>query len=130
VKQWPLRDDEEFDFIPKYDAMKTSEELTKKYGTRDEVKNKHFSILAFSRTNMELEAPLVVVTGATGFLAGHIIEQLLGLDFRVRGTTRNPNDRAKTEHLFNFAQAHNLEIVKADLDDPEGCKVKKEPPLV
>jgi uncharacterized protein YbjT (DUF2867 family) len=40
---------------------------------------------------MEEQKQLVVVTGATGFLASHVIEQLLGSgQYRVRATTRNP----------------------------------------
>jgi dihydroflavonol-4-reductase len=67
------------------------------------------------------QLPLVVVTGATGFVAGHIISQLLVLgNFRVRGTTRNPNDTKKLEHLTG-TNNHLLSFVKAELDDPEAC---------
>jgi nucleoside-diphosphate-sugar epimerase len=44
-------------------------------------------VLAERSVNGE-DAPLVVVTGAAGFIALHCIQQLLELGFRVRGTLR------------------------------------------
>lgn len=36
-----------------------------------------------------MSGKLVLVTGVTGFIAGHVAEQLLQLGYRVRGTARN-----------------------------------------
>ena len=38
---------------------------------------------------------LVLVTGANGYLAAHVVQQLLESGYRVRGTVRNPNDAEK-----------------------------------
>ena len=65
---------------------------------------------------------LVCVTGANGFLASHIIDQLLAAGFVVRGTVRNPDDPAKVDHLKAIAASHNatdrLSFAHADLMQP------------
>src|SRR5688500_8493251 len=43
------------------------------------------------------DAP-VLVTGASGFIAGHIIQGLLARGYRVRGTVRKP-DASEMRHL-------------------------------
>lgn len=43
-------------------------------------------------SSTELAIPknaLVVVTGANGFIASHVVDQLLLAGYRVRGTVRN-----------------------------------------
>lgn len=64
------------------------------------------------------EAP-VLVTGASGFVASHIVRQLLEDGYRVRGTVRNP-DKAKAEgHLTGLPGATGrLDLVPADLLGP------------
>ena len=59
------------------------------------------------------DAP-VCVTGASGFIASHLVADLLGQGRRVRGTVRNP---AKgTDHLRALpGAAERLELVAADL---------------
>jgi dihydroflavonol-4-reductase len=59
------------------------------------------------------DAP-VLVTGANGFIASHIVEALLAGGYRVRGTVRSV---AKgTEHLRALSGAEQrLELVEADL---------------
>lgn len=42
----------------------------------------------------------MLVTGANGFLSGHIIEQLLSLGYSVRGTVRDANDKSKIAHFY------------------------------
>jgi len=62
--------------------------------------------------------PLVLVTGATGFIANHIIYQLLHSGkYRVRGTVRNLKDDQRIDplrHIFPEAKPP-LELVEADL---------------
>lgn len=41
----------------------------------------------------------VVLTGATGFVAGHVAEVLLERGYTVRGTVRDPQNKAKIKHL-------------------------------
>jgi len=62
----------------------------------------------------------VLVTGASGFIAAHIVEQLLGKGYRVRGTVRSLKkerepDRAPLCALAGAAD--RLELVEADLLD-------------
>jgi len=77
-------------------------------------------------------APLVCVTGASGFVAGHVIERLLAQGMRVRGTVRpgaGERGGAKAAHLWSLPGASSrLELVEADLLAPgsfdaavEGC---------
>ena len=64
----------------------------------------------------------VLVTGGTGFLAEHIIAQLLARELQVKATVRNENG---AKRLLAALDAHhiaheNLEIVDADLTKDEG----------
>jgi nucleoside-diphosphate-sugar epimerase len=52
---------------------------------------------------------IVCVTGANGFIASHLIGQLLEAGFVVRGTVRSVSDTAKTDHLM--AMARDLDAV-------------------
>ncbi|APY90365.1 SDR family oxidoreductase [Streptomyces alfalfae] len=64
----------------------------------------------------------VLVTGASGFVAGHCIEELLRHGYAVRGTVRDPERAEKVAHLT--AQAADLggrlDFVAARLDTDEG----------
>ncbi len=62
----------------------------------------------------------ILVSGATGFIAAHTIEQLLANGNHVTGTVRNPDDTARTSHLTRMDGAANLTLVAADLtaNDP------------
>ncbi len=57
----------------------------------------------------------VLVTGGSGYIASHIVQQLLAKGYEVRATVRNPDDRAKTDHLRAMEGADRLELVAADL---------------
>ena len=62
---------------------------------------------------------LVCVTGANGFIASHLIRDLLQAGYRVRGTVRDPSNTEKTTHLHAIAEAagatDRFELVAADL---------------
>ncbi|TFY59819.1 hypothetical protein EVG20_g7647 [Dentipellis fragilis] len=44
-------------------------------------------------------AQVILVTGASGFLAAHIIDQLLDAGYRVRGTARSPKMMPSRKHI-------------------------------
>ncbi|KAI3655786.1 hypothetical protein MP638_003245 [Amoeboaphelidium occidentale] len=59
-----------------------------------------------------------LVTGANGFIASHIIEKLLKRGYKVRGTVRSLENKAKYAHLVEFENARdNLSLVEADILD-------------
>lgn len=60
----------------------------------------------------------VLVTGATGFVAGHCIADLLAHGHSVRGTVRSLADPGKVAHLR--ALGGDLEFVQADLTHDRG----------
>jgi len=68
--------------------------------------------------------PLVLVTGATGYIAGHCIRELLEHGYRVRGTVRSLADPTKTAHLRRIAAqlGGSLELVEADLTADRGWR--------
>ena len=62
--------------------------------------------------------PQVLVTGASGFIATHIIQQLLtGGQVKVRGTVRSLKNEAKVKPLQDLVPntTYPLELVEADL---------------
>lgn len=63
--------------------------------------------------------PVVLVTGGTGFIAAHIIRQLLELkEFVVRTTVRKVENNKRTSHLFKWQQEFgedSLQIFPTDL---------------
>lgn len=63
----------------------------------------------------------VLVTGATGFIAGHCIAELLENGYAVRGTVRSLRT-AQVDHLHAAAErtGGSLELVEATLDADEG----------
>lgn len=65
--------------------------------------------------------PTVLVTGATGFIAGHCVEELLRHGYAVRGTVRDLAT-ADVTHLHALAQntKGSLELAQATLDDDQG----------
>lgn len=61
-----------------------------------------------------------VVTGASGYLAGEVIHQLLAKGYNVRGTVTNVEDRRKTGPLLALRRAlpGKLTLTEADLFEP------------
>ena len=66
--------------------------------------------------------PKVLVTGASGFIAGHCIQALLDEGHPVRGTVRSLRDDAKIRHLRDMVghDGARLELVEADLTRDAG----------
>lgn len=64
----------------------------------------------------------VLVTGATGYIAGHAIEELLRAGHEVRGTVRSLRDPARVAHLRRLAEpaGGRLDLVEADLSADAG----------
>jgi dihydroflavonol-4-reductase len=61
----------------------------------------------------------VCVTGATGFVAGAIVEELLGNGYLIRGTTRDPERAWRDRHVTGLPGAdEQLDLVAADLMTP------------
>lgn len=73
---------------------------------------------------MERVAQTVCVTGATGYLAGHVIVQLLEHGHTVHGTMRNAKDTKRVSHLLDTIKKHSLPesrlvFFSADLTQPD-----------
>ncbi|KAK3575860.1 hypothetical protein CHS0354_034456, partial [Potamilus streckersoni] len=68
-----------------------------------------------------LKSTVVLVTGASGYIANHIIKQLLEEGYRVRGTLRSLQDEDKVKRLNELCPdaAHKLELIEADLTKPD-----------
>lgn len=68
----------------------------------------------------ELPSP-VCVTGASGFIASHLVEQLLAAGATVRGTVRDPSNERSVGHLRAMPGAdERLTLFAGDLLDPDG----------
>lgn len=63
------------------------------------------------------------VTGANGFIASHLVKQLLERGYTVHGTVRDPSDGKKTSHLKVLPGAEDrLKLYKADLYNFSGMR--------
>ena len=64
----------------------------------------------------------VLVTGGSGFVAGHLIVQLLDAGYLVRTTVRNLAREKDIRHTLAGAGADldRLEVVAADLNSDDG----------
>ncbi|MCS7477135.1 SDR family oxidoreductase [Umezawaea endophytica] len=64
----------------------------------------------------------VLVTGASGFIAGYCVEELLRHGYAVRGTVRDVSRTEKVDHLTVLAAelGGRLDFVAASLDTDEG----------
>ncbi|MFI6580325.1 SDR family oxidoreductase [Embleya sp. NPDC050493] len=60
-----------------------------------------------------MDSPLCLVTGATGYLGGRLVPELLAAGYRVRCMARTPNK------LRDHPWADRVEIVRADALDPD-----------
>ena len=58
----------------------------------------------------------VCVTGASGFIASHIVAQLLEKGYTVKATVRDASDAKKTAHLTNLCgAAERLQLLSVNL---------------
>lgn len=62
----------------------------------------------------------VLVTGATGYVAGWVVKMLLDAGITVHAVVRDPDNKVKVGHLLEMADASpgTLKLFKADLLDP------------
>jgi len=74
----------------------------------------------------------ILVTGATGYIAGWIIERLLKQGYNVHATVRDPSKKNKIQHLYDLADKSSgqIQFYQADLLEPnsfdeamQGCEV-------
>ncbi|EFC49465.1 predicted protein [Naegleria gruberi] len=66
----------------------------------------------------------VAVTGASGYIAGHIVKQLLENGHRVRGVVRDLSNKSKYDYLEKFANLENqLEFVQVNDQNYENAFV-------
>mmetsp|Transcript_23446 Transcript_23446/g.39223 ORF Transcript_23446/g.39223 Transcript_23446/m.39223 type:complete len:239 (-) Transcript_23446:91-807(-) len=70
---------------------------------------------------MSVEAPLVLVTGVSGFIASWVAHGALKLGYRVRGTVRSLSNENKVKHLRDLypGSKYSIELVEADLMNSE-----------
>jgi nucleoside-diphosphate-sugar epimerase len=85
-------------------------------------------------TQIQDARPKVLITGVTGFLGNHVCKLFLeDGTYKVRGSTTNPNNKAKRDGIRqacgDYFFEKELELVKADLIDAisvdravEGCQ--------
>ncbi|KAI4299243.1 hypothetical protein L6164_032720 [Bauhinia variegata] len=72
----------------------------------------------------------VCVVGGTGFVASHLVKQLLQKGYAVNTTVRHPDNPKKISHLSELQSLGDLKIFGADLTDEEkfdapiaGCEI-------
>lgn len=68
------------------------------------------------------QTPLVLVTGASGFIASWVAHTALKVGYRVRGTVRSLANEQKIAHLRDLCPGsrHKIELVEADLTSDAG----------
>ncbi|KAJ1354910.1 hypothetical protein KIN20_012001 [Parelaphostrongylus tenuis] len=90
-------------------------------GNADMVMNQVISTRRNSADKNET-AQVVLVTGASGYVALHCVQQLLAAGFNVRGTVRDKSNQRKILPLQKLADENpngRLELIEADLLNPQ-----------
>lgn len=81
--------------------------------------------------NLDRSKP-VLVTGATGYVAGWLVKKLLEEGFTVHAAVRNPNKKEKVQHLDKISEnsSGSIKYFKSDLlemgsykEAMQGCEV-------
>jgi len=73
----------------------------------------------FATAVPEQSGTRVCVTGATGYVAGHVVKQLLERGYIVHATCRDPRNRKAVGHLLSLPYAQErLHLFPADLTAP------------
>ncbi|KJH53116.1 NAD dependent epimerase/dehydratase family protein [Dictyocaulus viviparus] len=65
---------------------------------------------------------VVLVTGASGYIASHCVKLLLDDGYRVRGTVRSLKNEKKVAPIRKLQQDERLELVEADLLNEDSWK--------
>ncbi|XP_038050902.1 cinnamoyl-CoA reductase 1-like, partial [Patiria miniata] len=66
----------------------------------------------------------VLVTGASGYLGSHVVQQLQEAGYKVKGSVRNLEDEKKVKHLKTLCPeaAYEVELVQAELQNADSWK--------
>ncbi|KAL4894224.1 NAD(P)-binding protein [Aspergillus ambiguus] len=69
--------------------------------------------------------PVSLVTGASGFIASHVVQQLLQMGHKVHATVRSTRNRRKIQHLLDMQEQWpgKLTLFEADLLTPDSFNV-------
>ena len=70
---------------------------------------------------MTVSSPLCLVTGATGYIGGRLVPELLAAGCRVRVLARHP------DRLRDHPWTDDVEIVQADVSDPADARSRRWP---
>ena len=85
--------------------------------------DKYIQTLEYIRAYMRCVSTktVVLVTGASGFIATHVVKLLQVEGYKVRGTVRSLQNEEKVAPLRNLCPGakHPLELVEANLMNPE-----------
>ena len=101
------------------------QQLTTEQPSREDAINKQEELVPAAAKIPDDGTPVVLVTGASGFIATYVIKQLLQEGkYRVRGTVRDSKNEAKVRPLMELVPdaARPLELVDADLLNDESWK--------
>ncbi|CAG9536805.1 unnamed protein product [Cercopithifilaria johnstoni] len=78
-----------------------------------------FAGTEFTDSTSENNNCRVLVTGASGYLAIHCVQQLLQQGYKVRGTVRDLNCSKKVNPLRQLANSDRLELFRVAFEDSE-----------
>ena len=123
----PAKSEEQSPETPKEDDAKPAGDSDTQVGSAEgesepPVKEKPEKPQLSDPEEPEDDVPIALVTGASGYLASHIIKQLLGQGrFRVRGTVRSLENEKKVKPVRELVSEpkYQLRLIEADLLNPK-----------